>query len=79
MNEIKCPYCGKLMSVGYVYNGKDDIVWTPEGKYKSGWINFPKKYEIMLSKSKIIVNNKIRVYRCPSCNIFLLFDKDRSI
>ena len=36
----------------FVYNGNDDLVWTPEDVTPSGWINFPNKYEIMLSRSK---------------------------
>ena len=48
MNRL-CPYCGGIMDIGYVYNGKDDLVWTPEDVTPSRWINFPNKCEIILS------------------------------
>ena len=28
---MKCPYCGKEMSEGYLYNGKQPNQWLPRG------------------------------------------------
>lgn len=71
-----CPYCSKKMQIGYIYNGKDDIVWTPESSTPSGIINHPHKDQIMLSKSKRIFTNKFKVYRCPTCKIQIIFEKE---
>ena len=30
-----CPYCLQEMETGYIYNGKEDIVWTPENSNPS--------------------------------------------
>lgn len=71
-----CPYCGEIMDIGYVYNGKDDLVWTPEDVTPSGWINFPNKYEIMLSRSKRVVSNKLLVHHCSSCGVFFIYNDE---
>lgn len=28
---MKCPYCGKEMSEGYIYNGAQPVQWLPKG------------------------------------------------
>ena len=59
-----CPYCKLEMKKGYIYNGRDDLRWTPEDIQPSLFINFNKNNEIILSKSKYIFRNKILTYRC---------------
>ena len=50
--SVKCPYCQQEMEKGYIYNGKEDTVWTPENSKQSYLINFPHEGQIMLSKRK---------------------------
>lgn len=28
-NYMKCPYCAKEMSCGYIYNGRNPVSWIP--------------------------------------------------
>lgn len=72
----KCPYCSQEMKAGYIYNGKDDIVWTPKDSTPSGFINFPHKDQVMLSRSLRIRSNKLKVYRCPICKVQIIFEKE---
>lgn len=74
--SVKCPYCQQEMEKGYIYNGKEDTVWTPENSKQSYLINFPHENQIMLSKRKFLSFNKIKVYRCPLCKIQVIFEND---
>lgn len=71
-----CPYCNKEMLKGYIYHGKDDLRWTPENERPGFLINFPKDYEIQISKSKRIKRNKKIVYRCQNCKLFIFNEID---
>ena len=71
----KCPYCSKPMEIGYIYNGKQDIVWTPENSKLHTFINFIHDDQIMLSKARFTIS-KIKVYRCPSCKVEILFEEE---
>lgn len=73
--NVTCPYCKQIMKKGYIYNGKDDIVWTPENEKPSALVNHPFAYQVMLSKSKRIVSNKCEAYRCPACHVVIMFEK----
>lgn len=64
------------MQMGYIYNTKEDIVWTPEHSTPSGLINFPHKDQIMLSRSLLISSNQLKVYRCPTCKIQIIFEEE---
>ena len=70
-----CPYCSNPMEKGYIYNGKEDIVWTPENSKPNRIINLPHDDQITLSKRKFLLN-KIKVYRCPKCKIQLIFEEE---
>lgn len=76
MPKKLCPYCSQEMEPGYIYNGKDDIVWTPKDSDPSGFINFPHKDQVMLSRSLRIRTNKLKVYRCPRCKVQIIFEKE---
>ncbi len=73
---VKCPYCGQEMKKGHIYNGMDDVLWTPDGEKQSHIINRPHKYQILLSKRAWITANKFKVYRCPTCKIQVIFEND---
>lgn len=66
----------KKRCVKDIYNGKDDIVWTPKGLERSHFINHPHNYQLLLSKSKYIVSNKLKVQRCPKCKILIINEKN---
>ena len=70
-----CPYCFQEMETGYIYNGKEDIVWTPENSNPSWFINFPHKDQVMLSRS-LFGMNKFKVYRCPTCKVQIIFENE---
>lgn len=74
-----CPFCSEEMKTGYIYNGKDDIVWTPEDSIPSGFINFPHKDQVTLSRSLRIFTNKFKVYRCPSCRIQIIYEDELDV
>lgn len=42
------PYCSNPMEKGYIYNGKEDIVWTPENSKPNRIINLPHDDQITL-------------------------------
>jgi hypothetical protein len=41
---MKCPYCGKEMSEGYIYNGQQPNQWLPKGVMPAR-IKFTKRAE----------------------------------
>ena len=73
--EKKCPYCSKPMEIGYIYNGKGDVVWTPENSRPNMIINLIHKDQIMLSKSRFFMS-KIKVYRCPECKVQIIYEDE---
>ena len=73
---VTCPYCGQKMQKGHIYNGNDDVLWTPEGERQIHIVNHPHKYQILLSKKTCIFFNKFKVYRFPTCKIQVIFEND---
>ena len=70
-----CPYCSKPMEVGYIYNGKEDIVWTPENSKPSRIINLVHENQVMLLKYKFKFDG-IKVYRCPTCKVQIIYEDE---
>lgn len=73
---MKCPYCGKEMDDGYIFNGKTDIVWTPKDQKPSLFINQTREGQILLKKMNYLKGCKIKVVRCPICKIQIIDEKD---
>lgn len=73
---INCPICNKGMSEGFIYSSKDDIKWTPKDKNVGVIINKPKEYEVLLAKLKFFKGCRILVYRCNTCKIQLIIEKE---
>ena len=73
---MKCPFCNKIMIEGFVYSAKEDIKWTPKDETVGRVINTPKDTEILLAKLNFLKGCKIPVYRCSTCEIQLIIEKE---
>lgn len=73
---MKCPYCEEEMMEGYMYNGKEDIRWTPAGEKSSMFINHATEKEVLLAKLNYLKGCRIKVFRCHSCKIEIINEKD---
>lgn len=73
---MKCPYCNHEMIKGYIYSGKTDICFTPEGENSSFFINFPNYNEIQLAKFNFFKGCKVKVNRCENCKIEIIDEND---
>lgn len=70
-----CPFCQKEMEKGYIYTGKDPIVWTPEKIEPSALIHHQKQGEVVLLKRNLLKRMRMIVYRCPHCQIDIIDEK----
>lgn len=73
---MKCPYCHQEMQTGYIEAAKVDLNWTPEGKKTNFIINKPEDYQVVLSKLSWFKGAKVKVMRCPQCQIEIINEKD---
>ena len=73
---MKCPICNKDMNEGFIYSSKEDIKWTPKGENVGTIINSPKNSEVLLAKLKLFKGSKVPVYRCNTCKIQLIIEKE---
>lgn len=73
---MKCPFCNKEMSEGFIYSGKGDIKWTPKDEDAGIIINTPKDTEISLAKLKFLKGCKVPVHRCNICKIQLIIEEE---
>ena len=62
--SMRSPYCASEMILGYIYSGKNDICWTPDNEKNSWIINHPNKQQV------------IKVFRCASCQIEIINEKE---
>lgn len=71
--ERKCPYCGKEMARGYIYNGRNPVCWIPE-KNTPPKLAFTKSKEgIQLShvRSSVLSGYRAEAYYCDTCHMVL--------
>ena len=68
---MKCPYCNKEMSVGYIHNGSQPVQWTPNGKK-------PSAFRFSATDGGIKLNNKLsfsgynaEAFYCDACHIVI--------
>lgn len=73
---MQCPYCHQEMKVGYIYSGKGDICWTPEGEKMSWIVNRPHSTEVQFAKFSFFKGCKVKVFRCPNCQIDIINEND---
>ena len=70
---MKCPYCSKEMSIGYIYDPSNPIQWFSEGK-KPPFI----AVSFTASKDAVKLNSKFKGGRyraesfyCDTCHIVI--------
>lgn len=76
LKEIACPYCGKAMNVGYIFSGKNSIVWTPTHMKASVFNNVIDENEIQLAKLNYFEGCSIKVFRCQVCRKMMIDEND---
>lgn len=53
---MKCPYCGKEMSEGYIYNGAQPVQWLPKGV-------MPARINFTTTNKGITLKNKFSFFK----------------
>lgn len=74
--SMRYPYCASEMILGYIYSGKNDICWIPDNEKNSWIINHPNKQQVILAKLNLIKGCRIKVFRCASCQIEIINEKE---
>ena len=74
--SMRSPYCASEMIRGYIYSGKNDICWIPDNEKNSWIINHPNKQQVILAKLNLIKGCRIKVFRCASCQIEIINEKE---
>lgn len=71
---MKCPYCGKEMPAGYIYNGQQPIQWLPKGVMPAR-IKFTKKEEGVDLKNKFMFFKEsgyiAEAFYCYACHMVI--------
>lgn len=73
---MKCPICNEYMSEGFIYSFREDIRWTPKEEKPGMVVNSPKDSEVLLAKFKFFKGCKVPVYRCNTCEVQLINEKE---
>ena len=68
---MKCPYCNKEMSVGYIHNGSQPVLWIPYGKK-------PSAFRFSATDGGVKLNNKLSLggynaeaFYCDACHVVI--------
>ena len=64
------------MREGFIYSSKEDIKWTPKNEKPGMVVNSPKDSEVLLAKLKFFKGCKVVVYRCDTCKVQLINEKE---
>lgn len=71
---MKCPYCGKEMCLGYIYNGQQPIQWLPKGVMPAR-VKFTKRDEGVDLKNKFSLLKEsgytAEAFYCYECHIVI--------
>ena len=70
---MKCPYCSKEMSCGYIYNGRNPIHWIPNKKKHPLFAFKTAKDGINLyhTTSSILSGYSAEAFYCDVCRIVI--------
>lgn len=73
----KCPWCGRDMEQGYLYTGRDSIVWYP-GVYRTAWISRDKTgaFRVDTVGSDTIFARYAVAWSCKGCKRMVLNSAD---
>ena len=66
---MKCPYCNKEMSVGYIHNGDQPVQWIPNGKKPSIFRFSAADGGVKLSNNFSLNGYKAEAFYCDACHI----------
>ena len=66
---MKCPYCNKEMSVGYIHNGNQPVQWIPNGKKPSIFRFLAADGGVKLSNEFSLNGYNAEAFYCDACHI----------
>ena len=71
---MKCPYCSREMTSGYIYNANQPLQWIPEGK-KPSWLSYTATdYGVKLNNNFSMFKMggyTAEAFYCDACHIVL--------
>lgn len=73
-----CPYCKKEMKEGYFFVGLQPVYWIPKEEDHTWLINHATGNKVLLAKYNPLKVHKIKVFRCPHCQIEIIDEKNKS-
>lgn len=68
---MKCPYCGKEMSVGYIHNGSQPVQWMPDGKKTSLFRFSTADGGKKLSNKLSLGGYNAEAFYCDACHVVI--------
>ena len=68
---MKCPYCKKEMSAGYIPATKMALMWIPENEKVPLFIFSKAKGGVNLTKVPFFKRQKAKSYYCGNCKIVI--------
>lgn len=69
---MKCPYCQREMTEGYLRNPRGVIAWTPMGMKANVLQSKAKDYQVKLGEMTPTGVTTVPTYYCKDCGIFLM-------
>lgn len=79
---MKCPYCKKEMTSGYIPNGNQPVQWIPDGEK-------PSLFAFSTSEKGVTLNNKFSLLKangykatafyCSDCGIILALTENSKL
>ena len=70
-NRMKCPYCNRDMSTGYLYSESQPNQWIPDGKKPSIWRRTVADNGVELINKSGITGYKAAPHYCNNCKIVI--------
>ena len=68
---MKCPYCSKEMSVGYIHNGNQPVQWIPNDKKPSTFRFSATDSGVKLSNKLSLGGYKAEAFCCDACHVVI--------
>jgi len=71
---MKCPYCQRELSIGYLYNNDKPVQWIPDGNKPSFWRFAADTSGVTLKNSHFPFHRasyRTEAYYCPACRIVI--------
>lgn len=68
---MKCPYCNKEMSVGYIRNGSQPVQWLPDVKKASAFRFSVADGGKSLSNKLSLGGYNAEAFYCDACHVVI--------